>query len=114
MKPLPLLTLCRMEQAPCEACRATTAAGHAFRASLAQVFDVDGAAFPCPLGRRWGWRRSWWRRALGYWIAVWRRPSLGLGDTVAKVTKTIGIQPCGGCKERQAALNRLVPYATKE
>jgi hypothetical protein len=30
---------------------------------------------------------------------------MGLGDVVAAVTKAVGIKPCGGCKERQAALN---------
>ena len=39
-----------------------------------------------------------------------REPSTGLGDTIAKATKAIGIKPCGGCKKRQAALNKLVPY----
>jgi cytidine deaminase len=35
----------------------------------------------------------------------------GLGDVVAKVIhSTTGIQPCGGCKKRQEALNRLVPF----
>ena len=36
--------------------------------------------------------------------------STGLGDTFAKATKAVGIKPCGGCKKRQAALNKLVPY----
>jgi hypothetical protein len=36
--------------------------------------------------------------------------SRGLGDTIAKITKALGIKPCGGCKKRQAALNKLVPY----
>lgn len=36
--------------------------------------------------------------------------SRGLGDSVARVTSAVGIPPCGGCKERQAALNRWVPY----
>lgn len=36
--------------------------------------------------------------------------STGLGDTIAKITKSVGIKPCGGCKKRQAALNKLVPY----
>jgi len=39
-----------------------------------------------------------------------RRPSKGLGDTIAKVTEAVGIKPCGGCKKRQARLNKLVPY----
>ena len=36
--------------------------------------------------------------------------STGLGDTIAKATKAVGIKPCGGCKKRQAALNKIVPY----
>jgi hypothetical protein len=41
-------------------------------------------------------------------------PSRGLGDTIAKATKAVGIKPCGGCKKRQAALNKLVPYKSKK
>lgn len=29
----------------------------------------------------------------------------GLGDAVAAVTNAAGIKPCGGCKQRQEALN---------
>lgn len=39
-----------------------------------------------------------------------RAPSHGLGDTVAKITKAVGIKPCGGCRERQRRLNQLFPY----
>lgn len=35
--------------------------------------------------------------------------SRGLGDTVAKITKAVGIKPCGGCKNRQYKLNQLIP-----
>ena len=31
--------------------------------------------------------------------------SHGVGDTIAKVTKAVGIKPCGGCKKRQKAIN---------
>lgn len=41
-------------------------------------------------------------------------PSRGLGDTIAKATSALGITPCGGCKERQAKLNRIVPYRSKQ
>ena len=34
---------------------------------------------------------------------------VGLGDTVAAVTTAAGIKPCGGCKKRQAALNKATP-----
>ena len=36
--------------------------------------------------------------------------SRGLGDTVARITKALGIRPCGGCRKRQAWLNRVFPY----
>jgi hypothetical protein len=36
--------------------------------------------------------------------------SKGLGDTVAKVTRAVGIKPCGGCKKRQKRLNEIFPY----
>ena len=31
---------------------------------------------------------------------------IGLGDVIKRATSTVGIQPCGGCVERAAALNR--------
>lgn len=34
----------------------------------------------------------------------------GLGDTIAKITKAVGIKPCGGCRKRQKKLNDLFPY----
>lgn len=40
-----------------------------------------------------------------------RKPrSKGLGDTIAKVTKWAGIEPCESCKKRQSWANKLVPY----
>lgn len=36
--------------------------------------------------------------------------SRGLGDTIAKVTNAVGIPACKSCKDRQAKLNKLVPY----
>ena len=36
--------------------------------------------------------------------------SRGLGDTIAKITRAVGIKPCGGCKKRQKKLNELFPY----
>jgi hypothetical protein len=38
----------------------------------------------------------------------------GLGDVIAAATSAVGIKPCGGCKERQEALNKLVPFENKE
>ena len=34
----------------------------------------------------------------------------GLGDLIAKVTDTLGIEQCEKCKERQSRLNRLFPW----
>ena len=36
--------------------------------------------------------------------------SVGLGDSVAKLTKAVGLKPCKRCRQRQAKLNALVPY----
>ena len=36
--------------------------------------------------------------------------SRGLGDTIAKMTRAVGITPCGGCKQRQKKLNEIFPY----
>lgn len=36
--------------------------------------------------------------------------SRGLGDTIAKATKAVGIKPCSGCGRRQQALNDAIPY----
>jgi hypothetical protein len=36
------------------------------------------------------------------------RQQVGLGDVIARATGAVGIQPCGGCKQRQATLNRWV------
>ncbi len=30
-----------------------------------------------------------------------------LGDRIAKLTRRLGIKPCGGCKKRQKWLNRI-------
>ena len=38
----------------------------------------------------------------------------GLGDVIAAVTSAVGIKPCGGCKERQEALNKAVPFGKPE
>jgi len=41
------------------------------------------------------------------------KKSQGLGDTIKKMIDkaTLGkVKPCGGCKKRQAALNKMMPY----
>jgi hypothetical protein len=39
-----------------------------------------------------------------------REEQVGLGDAIKHVTYFMGIKPCGGCKRRAAALNRLVVF----
>jgi len=36
---------------------------------------------------------------------------VGLGDVVKRVTYAFGIQPCGGCQRRAAALNRWIMFS---
>jgi len=38
------------------------------------------------------------------------KKSKGVGDTIAKLTSSIGLKPCGGCKKRQEAFNKAFPY----
>ena len=50
-------------------------------------------------------------------LPVAPRESRGLGDTVAKVihAATLGaVKPCAGCRERQAKLNKLLPYGDRK
>jgi hypothetical protein len=37
-------------------------------------------------------------------------PIGGLGDMIAKVTDTLGIEKCEGCEKRQTTLNHLFPW----
>ena len=39
-----------------------------------------------------------------------RDEEIGLGDVVKRATYAMGIQPCGGCRWRAAALNRWVVF----
>jgi hypothetical protein len=43
-----------------------------------------------------------------------KQQSKGLGDTIKKVTDTLKIPQCGGCKRRQAKLNKIFPYKSKQ
>jgi hypothetical protein len=36
---------------------------------------------------------------------------IGLGDVIKRATTSVGIQPCGGCAERAAALNRWLVFS---
>lgn len=83
-----LPNLCRKPFA-CIACRDPTAWGRHYRARRANEFGGD-ANFPCPYGKG--------------------EVSAGLGDTVAKITRRLGVEPCAGCEERRAKLNAVLPY----
>lgn len=39
-----------------------------------------------------------------------REPMRGLGDAVARMTKAVGIKPCGGCQKRRELLNKAFPF----
>lgn len=41
---------------------------------------------------------------------IWKQPSKGFGDTVAKITKTAGIQPCAECEKRRNKWNEALAY----
>jgi len=45
-----------------------------------------------------------------YLKAIWSHESEGLGDTVAKITKTFGIKPCEGCERRRKKFNEAIAY----
>jgi hypothetical protein len=36
---------------------------------------------------------------------------IGLGDVIKHATSVIGIQPCGGCEQRAALLNRWLVFS---
>ena len=35
---------------------------------------------------------------------------IGLGDVIKRLASTLGVDPCGGCERRAAALNRRVIF----
>ena len=39
-----------------------------------------------------------------------KKKSKGLGDSIEKATKMIGIKPCRACRKRRDKLNELFPY----
>lgn len=100
-KPLFILSLQCTGEAHCRKCRMLEE-GRAFRTAMRASFEVPGdeVDFACPAERG---GKPW-----SYDPPV---KSRGLGDTIAKITRAVGIKPCGGCKKRQAALNKLVPYS---
>ncbi len=39
---------------------------------------------------------------------------IGLGDVIKRTSSYFGIQPCGGCKRRAAALNRWMVFGGRK
>ncbi len=37
----------------------------------------------------------------------------GLGDTVKRITRKVGVKPCRPCEERAEMLNKLFPYRSE-
>lgn len=94
----PALTLICDTGAHCTACRAADAT---FRDSLADVYAVPADWPVCPHGR-----------PMGYVGTATPEQVIGVGDIVARLTKAVGIQPCGGCNKRRAWLNQAIPLGT--
>jgi hypothetical protein len=36
---------------------------------------------------------------------------VGLGDVIKHATSSVGVRPCGGCRQRAAALNRWMQFS---
>lgn len=53
------------------------------------------------------------KRYINYLKKIWSEPSSGFGDTVAKFTKTFGINPCNACKRRRKEWNEKLAYRKK-
>lgn len=41
---------------------------------------------------------------------ITRPTDRGVGDVVARIAKSAGFEPCGGCQHRQAVLNTWFPF----
>lgn len=73
-----------------------------WRATCAQVF-TNVPPFPtCLRGRT--------RSDCAHAAPVHANP-FGLGDLIAWMTTTMGIQPCGGCRRRKRWANRWFPFS---
>ncbi|HLV01641.1 MAG TPA: hypothetical protein VKZ59_10255 [Acidobacteriota bacterium] len=44
-------------------------------------------------------------------LPVFIDDDIGLGDVLSRATSAVGIRPCGGCKQRAAALNRRLVFS---
>lgn len=39
---------------------------------------------------------------------------IGLGDVIKRITYAMGMDPCGGCERRAAALNRRIAFSPRD
>ena len=85
----------------CEKCRSES--DPSTRQFIQITFGVHSADFDCPHGKPWGYKHE---------LPI--KKSKGLGDTIAKITKAVGIKPCKPCEERRKKLNTLFPYKRGE
>jgi hypothetical protein len=44
---------------------------------------------------------------------ITRDVEIGLGDVIKRATASVGIQPCSGCAERAAKMNRWVIFTNR-
>jgi hypothetical protein len=44
------------------------------------------------------------------WKQMLFKDDKGLGDTIARATKAVGIKPCTPCQKRREKLNKKFPY----
>lgn len=45
---------------------------------------------------------------------IWKENSIGFGDTFAKITKTMYIQPCSKCEQRRKSWNERIKYQQQQ
>lgn len=73
------------------------------------ILTDDGVFFNCSLSLFGG--KPNWTQCSG--CTSYEGESRGLGDTIAKATKKMGIKPCKPCQKRRQKLNKAIPYAPK-
>ena len=73
--------------------------GENFRKAVDEASVVEGNTYIMP-------KADWDNIQVDFGL----KRSRGVGDTIAKVTKAVGIKPCGGCNKRRAKLNEIAAY----
>ena len=73
------------------------------------IVTDEGVSFNCKLGL-YDSQPTWSQCSQ---CSRFEGDSRGFGDTVAKVTKAVGIKPCKPCEKRRKLLNKVLPYDSK-